>query len=51
MKQSAILINTARGGLINETALCYALLDRTIAGASLDVFESEPLATEQVLLG
>jgi phosphoglycerate dehydrogenase-like enzyme len=51
MKPSAILINTARGGLINEMALCDALLGGTIAGASLDVFESEPLATTSPLVG
>jgi phosphoglycerate dehydrogenase-like enzyme len=51
MKQTALLINTARGGLINETALCDALLNGIIAGASLDVFENEPLATTSPLVG
>lgn len=43
MKQTAILINTARGKIIDEIALVKALKDRKIAGAGLDVFEKEPL--------
>lgn len=42
MKSNAILINTARGGIIDEEALCRALKDKKIAGAALDVFEKEP---------
>ncbi len=42
MKPGAILINTARGGLIDATALADALRTRTIAGAGVDVLESEP---------
>lgn len=42
MKKSAILINTARGGLVDEAALLEALKDGTIAGAGFDVVAQEP---------
>ena len=42
MKPTAFIINTARGGLIEETALYQALVERRIAGAGLDVFAREP---------
>jgi phosphoglycerate dehydrogenase-like enzyme len=43
MKPGAILINTARGGIVNESDLVQALVTNRIAGAGLDVFESKPL--------
>lgn len=50
MKPTAFLINVARGSMVNEKALCRALLDGTIRGAGLDVLESEP-PKESTLLG
>ena len=42
MKNNSFLINTARGGLVNEDALIYALTNNLIAGAGLDVYNEEP---------
>lgn len=42
MRSSALLFNIARGGLIDEEALAFALQEKTLAGAGLDVFEAEP---------
>jgi D-3-phosphoglycerate dehydrogenase len=42
MKPTALLINTARGGLVNENDLKWALENKIIAGAAIDVYESEP---------
>jgi len=49
MRKDAYLINTSRGKIINEGDLVAALRTRTIAGAGLDVFESEPLPKEDPL--
>ena len=50
MKKEAILINTARGGIINENDLDKALKDKLIFGAGLDVFVNEPIEKDSVLL-
>ncbi len=49
MKPSAYIINTSRGPIIDETALLAALQARKIAGAGLDVFDTEPLPTDHPL--
>lgn len=49
MKPDAVLINTARGPIVNEGALIAALKDGQIAGAALDVFEKEPLSSDSPL--
>jgi glyoxylate reductase len=56
MKRSALLVNTARGSIVDEEALAWALGERLIAGAALDVYEREPeifaplLSMEQIVL-
>jgi len=50
MKPTAVVINTARGPIVNENDLVNALLEKKIAGAALDVFEVEPLPAESPLL-
>lgn len=50
MKDDAILINTARGGIVDEDALVAAVRDGIIGGAALDVFAAEPLPADSPLL-
>jgi len=50
MKPTAIIINTARGPIINQGALVDALTERKIAGAGLDVFDKEPPSSDDALL-
>lgn len=50
MQPGAVLVNTSRGSVVDETALCDALSRRAIAGAGLDVFHREPIAADSPLL-
>ena len=56
MKRTAYLINTSRGPVVDESALAWALKERLIAGAAIDVYEKEPeihqglMSLENVLL-
>ena len=49
MKQGAVLVNTARGGIVDEAALAAALRDNKLGGAMIDVFGKEPLPKDSAL--
>jgi D-3-phosphoglycerate dehydrogenase len=49
MKPRAALINTARGGLVDEAALCATMQEKRLAGAALDVYQQEPLPADSPL--
>lgn len=51
MKPTAFVINTSRGGLVDDDALARAITEKRIAGAALDAFSQEPLPDDSVLRG
>lgn len=50
MKQTAVIVNMARGGIIDESALARAISEERIAGAAVDVFTAEPVPADHPLL-
>jgi glycerate dehydrogenase len=50
MKRSAVLVNVGRGGIVNEADLARALNENLLAGAGIDVFETEPIKADNPLL-
>ena len=50
MKKDAFFINAARGGLVDEEALVWALSEKEIAGAAIDVVTQEPIPDNHILL-
>ena len=50
MKPTAVLLNTSRGAIVDEKKLIAALTEKRIAGAGLDVFDEEPISTDNPLL-
>ena len=50
LKPGAVLVNTARGGIVDEEALAQALADGSLYAAGIDVFEREPVPSDNPLL-
>jgi phosphoglycerate dehydrogenase-like enzyme len=50
MKPTAVIVNAARGGIVNEQDLCHALANKMIAAAGMDVYEKEPMPADHPFL-